>query len=241
MKDVHPILKWAGLGLIGAALVFGCAAWKAGSPSAAQRLADVTGARRFDQIEALRYTFNVKIADKVIHRAWTWEPPADRVTFAGTADQGGRIAYARADLASQPAQQLKNVDAWFINDNYWLLFPLRVAWDDTVTVTADDVPAALPIGSGKAERLIVRFPATGGYTPGDVYELFIDPAGRISQWIYRKGGAAQPTRTSTWEDYRTVGPLLLSLDRRGPDDSFRVWFTDVAVRVKGKAEWIAAN
>jgi hypothetical protein len=133
------------------------------------------------------------------------------------------------------------VDPWFVNDNYWLIFPLRLAWDQSATVAADASPAPLPIGTGQARRLVVRYPSNEGYTPGDVYELFIGASERIEQWIYRKGGDPQPTRITTWEDYRRVGPLTLSLDHRGPDGSFRVWFTDVGVRVSGQSGWMPAR
>jgi hypothetical protein len=159
------------------------------------------------------------------------------VTFKGTPEQGGTVVYERAVLAGQPGEQIKKVDPWFVNDNYWLIFPLRLYWDQSATVVEDEAPVNVPIGSGKARRLVVTYPKTEGYTPGDVYELFIDNSGRISQWIYRKGGDPKPTRVTTWEDYRREGPLTLSLDHNSPDGSFRVWFTDVAVRLAGRPEW----
>ena len=51
----------------------------------------------------------------------------------------------------------------------------------------------------------------------------------------------KPLEETTWEDYRRVGPLTLSLDHRGADGSFRVWFTDVAVRLAGQSAWISAQ
>jgi hypothetical protein len=122
-----------------------------------------------------------------------------------------------------------------------LIFPLRLYWDRSATVTADDAPANLPIGTAKARRIVVSYPTTEGYTPGDVYELFVDDSDRIVQWVYHKGGNPTPTRITTWEDYRKVGPLQLSLNRMGPDASFRVWFTDVAVRLAGKSDWDPAR
>ena len=50
------------------------------------------------------------------------------------------------------------------------------------------------------------------------------------QWIYRKGGADTPTRMSTWEDHRRIGPVTLCLNHQGADESFAVWFTEVAVQ-----------
>ncbi len=220
-------------------LLGGCAGWQR-SDSPRDRLADAYGLKNFAQVEELRYTFNVQLPDRVLSRAWSWEPKNDRVTFKGTAEQGGTLSYDRSVLAGQANEQVKKVDPWFVNDNYWLIFPLRLFWDQSATVTADESPAALPIGAGQAKRVVVRYPSNEGYTPGDVYELFIGASDRIEQWIYRKGGDPKPTRIATWEDYRRVGPLTLSLDHRGPDGSFRVWFTDVAVRVAGQSGWVSA-
>jgi hypothetical protein len=222
------------------ALLAGCAGWqRSGSPR--EQLGDAYGLKNFEQVEELRYTFNVQLPDRVISRAWSWEPKKDRVTFRGTAEQGGIVEYERSILAGPASETVRKVDPWFVNDNYWLIFPLRLAWDQSATVAADASPAPLPIGAGQARRLVIRYPANEGYTPGDVYELFIGASERIEQWIYRKGGDPKPTRITTWEDYRRVGPLTLSLDHRAPDGSFRVWFTDVAVRVSGQPEWMPAR
>jgi hypothetical protein len=219
---------------------WGCAGWHR-SASPRDQLADAYGLQNFDQVEELRYTFNVKLPDRVVSRAWSWEPKKDRVTFRGTADQGGTLTYERAVLVGQAGEQVKKVDPQFVNDNYWLLFPLRLYWDQSATVTVDEAPMNLPIGTGQAKRMVVKYPANEGYTPGDVYELFIDGAGRMTQWIYRKGGDPKPTRVTTWEDYKKVGPLTLSLDHNSADGAFRVWFTDVAVRLSGSAEWVMAK
>lgn len=228
------------IGILMSALLGGCSG-RQRFDSPREQLADVYGFNHFQQVEELRYTFNVQLPDRVISRAWSWEPKTDRVTFKGTSEQGGTFSYERSLLAGQPGERIQKVDPWFVNDNYWLVFPLRLRWDQSAAVVADEAPAPVPIGPGQAKRIIVRYPSNEGYTPGDVYELFIGASDRIEQWIYRKGGDPKPTRVTTWEDYRRVGPLTLSLDHRGADGSFRVWFTDVAVRLAGQSAWISAQ
>jgi hypothetical protein len=114
---------------------------------------------------------------------------------------------------------------------------LHLAWDTSAAITvAADRP--LPIGTGAATRITITFPSAGGYTPGDAFDLFVDKSNHVMQWIYRRGNAAVPTRTNLWEENRRVGPLFLSLNRPGADSTFRVWFTDVAVQLKGSANWL---
>ena len=85
---------------------------------------------------------------------------------------------------------------------------------------------------------MVSYPAAGGYTPGDVYDLYLDDRHRLTQWVYRRGGAEKPTRISTWEDHREVGPLTISLNHQGEDENFRVWFTNVGVKMAGADSWL---
>lgn len=216
------------------------------SPSPADDLRSViargSGVAAFDAIEEIAYTFHVKLPEREVSRSWVWAPAADRVTFRPAGDPQGELTYERGALASGSApERARAADPAFVNDNYWLLFPLRLTWDLSARLLEDPVPAALPIGSGRARRVVVTYPADEGYTPGDVYELFLDAEGRILQWVYSKAGSPSPTRVTTWEDWRPVGPLVLSLDRRGADGLFRVWFTNVAVRPKGAAGWIPAR
>ncbi|MGD9324211.1 MAG: hypothetical protein PVG26_09350, partial [Desulfobacterales bacterium] len=128
----------------------------------------------------------------------------------------------------------------FVNDNYWLLFPYHVAWDTTAKV--EDIGwKALPMGAGKTRCVVVSYPATGGYTPGDVYDLYLDDQYRLVQWVYRRGGSEKPTRISTWEDHRKVGPLTVSLNHQGEDQNFRVWFTTVGVMMVDADSWLYAQ
>ena len=203
------------------------------------RIADAYGYQYFGQIEQIQYTFNVKKGDEQVSRFWIWEPKLDKVTF-NAMNYKETITYFRGDLEADVANKFKKIDAWFINDYYWLLFPLLVARDTQVKVE-DIGRQKLPMGDGKAGCVVVTFPAYGGYTPGDIYELYLDDNFRLTQWVYRRGGSEKPTRITTWEDYRQAGPLTVALNHRGEDDNFRVWFTNVGVKMAGVEGWMFAN
>lgn len=191
----------------------------------------------------MRFTFHLHWGKLNAARSWVWEVKKDRVSFKGTDKQGKTVElnYLRSELSGQPAQQLKDTDSDFINDQYWLLFPFHLVWDKTAKVE-DTGMHKLPIGAGSIRRVVVSYPASGGgYTPGDSYELFIGRKNRIVQWVFHRGGAAKPTLATTWEDYRQLGPLTVSLDHKDAARSARIWFTDVAVKLGGSDQWLAAK
>lgn len=224
------------LGLMLLIGVSGCAGERGGPGAAgiAQKVAAAYGVDGFHSIDGLRFTFNAAIGDKTVRRAWQWEPQSGRVTFFAP---DGPVSFDRRTLSAASPEELRKLDAAFINDQYWLLFPLHLVWDEGVAL-ADLGEHPLPLGGGSARRLVATYPPSVGYTPGDVYELFVGGDDRIRQWVYRRGGAPEPTRTATWEDHRAVGPLVLSLDHRVPDGTFRVWFSDVALRLEGRPDWL---
>ncbi|MGD8366143.1 MAG: hypothetical protein PVG78_00765 [Desulfobacterales bacterium] len=219
--------------LVLAGLLAGCAGTATMDPEAAlrKRIGEAYGVSGFDRIDALRYTFNMQLKGRTVIRSWVWEPGTDRVVLQ--AEDGG-ADYQRNEVGE--SSELRAVDARFVNDNYWLLFPLHVYWDIN-TAVSDTGMAKLPIGPGEARRIVVSYPRGARYSPGDVYELFLDDRFRVQEWIYRKGGAAKPTRVATWEDHRRLGPLTVSLTHRSADGSFRLWFTDVGVKLKGEKLW----
>lgn len=204
-----------------------------------QNIAESYGLQHFGEVEKLQYTFNVKKGDDHVYRFWIWEPHLDRVTFKGM-DYQEAVTYNRNEISDDTLEKLKKIDAWFINDNYWLLFPYHVAWDSNAKVE-DTGRQRLPMGDGKARCVVVSYPAAGGYTPGDVYDLYLDDQYRLKQWVYRRGGSEKPTRISTWDDHRKVGPLTLSLNHQGEDQNFRVWFTNVGVKMIGADSWLFAQ
>ena len=204
-----------------------------------QQIARAYGSNSFYQIEVIEYTFNVKIGDKYIQRSWVWWPRVEKVEFISGSGQES-MQYNRRELAQNPPQNVKQIDAWFINDNYWLLFPIHLAWDQQAAVE-DTGDRELPMGQGSAKCVVVSYPKTGGYTAGDIYELFVDENHMLTQWVYRRGGSPTPTRITSWEDHRRLGPLTISLNHRGDDGKFRVWFTNVAIKLSDSLEKIEAE
>jgi hypothetical protein len=211
----------------------------------AEQIAKTYGVDSFGQIEAIRYTWNVQSPGRNVSRVWDWEPKTGRVSFEGKDNEGKpvKVTYIRSQLDSQPANVKAEVDLAFVNDNYWLLFPLHAYWDKSATVTAQGVKP-LPLGNGSAELVTVKYPSEGGYTPGDTWDLYVGKDNRVEQFVYHRGGPMKPsTVIATWEGYKKAGPLLISTDHHGTADGnpMRIFITDVAVKLNGSDNWTSAQ
>ena len=212
----------------------------------AERVAKAYGLDSYGQIEAIRYTWNAQFPGVSVSHPWVWEPKTNKVTYEGKDKDGKpvKVSYLRTELGSQTDAVKNEIDPSFINDNYWTLFPFHAYWDTSATVT-DDGSRKLPIGSGSADLVAVKYPAeAGGYTPGDTWELYVGKDNRVEQFVYHRGGTKKPSLvTATWAGYKKAGPLLISTEHRGTADGapLHVFLSDVAVKLAGSDTWIKAE
>ena len=227
-------------------LVLVATSWAQSRPPIFEKVAKTYGVDSWNQIEAIRYTWNLQFGPLNISRSWEWEPKTTKVSYQGK-DKDGKpvnVTYMRSQLGSQPDSVKNDVDPAFINDNYTLLFPLKAYWDTSPTVI-DQGMYNLPVGNGMAELVAVKYPAEGGgYTPGDTWELYIGKDNRVEYFVYHRGGAKKPSLLhATWGGQKKAGPLLISTDHRGNADGkpIRVFFSDVSVKMTGSDTWIKAQ
>ena len=193
------------------------------------KIARAAGVDGFEAVDSMSYTFHADLGEKTVARSWVWLPETDKVTLHGETDSED-VSYLRSEVSSDETGKLATIDQQFVNDLYWLIFPLQVAWDSGVVIEPlpEDAAGVVPeVPSG----LRVRYSDGVGYTPGDVYDLFYDKDFRVTHWVFRKAGSAEPTRVSEWKDYQSFGPLSISLNRLSPDNSVRIWFDGVSVEL----------
>jgi hypothetical protein len=215
------------------------------SASVREQIAKTYGLDEFGQVEAIRYTWNAQFPGVNISRAWVWEPKTGRVSYEGKDKDGKPVkaTYIRSQLNNQPDNVKNDIDPAFVNDNYWLLFPLHAYWDTSADVQ-DKGPQPLPQGNGSADLVVVKYPSDGGYTPGDTWDLYVGKDNRVEQFVYHRGGTKKPgVVIATWEGYKKAGPLLISTDHNGTADgnTLRIFISDVAVKVTGSENWISAQ
>ncbi len=71
MTSVQKVFTSVWITGVFALFAFGCSGLQhSSSTSPRDRLADAYGIKDFNQVEELRYTFNVKVGDKVTSRSW---------------------------------------------------------------------------------------------------------------------------------------------------------------------------
>jgi hypothetical protein len=212
-------------------------------PPLAKQVAKTYGLDSFGKVEAIRYTF--AIPGLVPPRTWEWNPKTDTVTYDGKDKQGNpvKVTYKRAELDSQSDAVKTQIDPGFVNDQYWLLLPFHVVWDGA-SVT-DDGMHETPLGKKSTERIVVKY-ASGGYSPGDTWELYVGADKRVQEMTYHRAVAVPGLPNlvnATWEGYKKAGPLLFSTEHHGTADGqpFALNFTDVAVKMTGSKDWINAQ
>jgi hypothetical protein len=219
--------------------------WAQSRPPILEQVAKAYGLDSWDNITAIRYTWHAQFPGVDVSRTWTWEPKTNKVTYEGKDKDGKPVTatYLRSQLSSQPENVQKQIDPAFNNDNYWLLFPLHAYWDTGATVTNEGMKK-LPIGTGSATLVPVKYSGDGGYTPGDTWDLYIGKDNRVVQFVYHRGGPVKPSVViATWTGYKKAGGLDISTEHRGTADGkpLHLWMTDVAVKVTGSDAWVDAK
>jgi hypothetical protein len=226
-------------------LALAAMSWAQKAPIA-NEIAKAYGVDSWDKVEAVRYTWHAQFPGVDVARAWTWEPKTGQVSFEGKDKDGKpvKVTYPSNQLASQPANVKDEIEPGFINDQYWALFPFHVVWDGSSTVT-DDGMQKLPIGTGSARRVTVKYPAeAGGFTPGDTWTLYVGKDNRVEQFVYHRGGDKKPSVViAKWIAYKKAGPILFATDHPGTADGkpLRIFLTEVAVKLTGSDTWIDAK
>lgn len=213
---------------------FSVASFSQSTNQLAKKVAEAYGFNNFNNVKSITFTFNIKSKNRAFARNWYWEPSTNKVTFNGTGKDGKDITYSYFTGNIDKKDSLKvYVDARFINDQYWLIFPFHLIWDKKAEIKGDGMVKS-PISKKNSQHLIVKYPASaGGYTPGDIFELYIGKDNLIHEWVYRAGGKKGGTAL-TWEGYKKFDGLNISTMHNVEDNAFKLWFTDIKVELNSK-------
>ncbi|MCH7399897.1 hypothetical protein MM236_18020 [Belliella sp. DSM 107340] len=189
--------------------------------STPQKVAKAYGFENFEKINSIAYTWNVQAGDIVRTRDWKWNIQERTVYFA---DADTSYTYS-LDL---PHEKLPKADAGFINDKYWLMYPFQLMWDSGYTYEeSKDVPS--PISGEVGTKLTIVYNNEDGYTPGDAYDLYLDEAFMIREWVFRKGNGTEG-RAFTWETEQTFEGVTFATEHYNDQGVKFIWFTNIEVK-----------
>ncbi len=196
-----------------------------------QRIVEAAGADQFHRFEQVAFTFNVIRPEGDIKRSFDWNTRTNVVTYTEPGKEP--VTYDHDEITKDSPADLRKIDGRFINDGFWFLLPVHLSWSSDVMVE-DKGMTDLPIGEGKARRVTVSYAKQGGgYTPGDVYEVYLNDNDMPIQWAFHEAGGEKANLICTWEGHKKLGPLHLSLDHKTADGGFRLWISNVSATLKG--------
>jgi hypothetical protein len=212
----------------------------------AEQIAKAYGLDSYEQVEAIRYTFNLRGAISV-SRSWVWEPKTGQISYEGVGKDGKpvKVTFVPSKLAADSPIRKDKIDWFFVNDNYWAFLPFHLYWDSWGVKVQDMGMQKLPLGNGSAKLVTFKYP-NGGYTPGDTWDLYVGSDNLFREMVYHRGSPKSPVPalvTVTWAGYKKVGPLTFSTEHRGTADGkpLHLFFSNVGVKLIGSDTWVNAQ
>ena len=192
--------------------------------NAGNKIAVANGFNNFKKVQMLEFTFNAqRDTAKASSRHWQWFPQTNDVVFI---TDSSTIKFKRNDTTTQ---ELKKLNAKFTNDEYWLVYPFHLNMDKGFDLVDSSLKTA-PICGKEMHKITVKYNDKDGYTPGDMYDLFLDENDRIQEWVYHNAGSAEPSMITSWENYKDFNGLQLSQEHKSKDGKFHLWFTGIQVK-----------
>lgn len=189
----------------------------------AEEIAYAHGFEHWNKVKTFEFTFGGKMEEPNSGRSWKWNPKSSDVTLMTSKDT---ISYNRSSMDSSAIK----ADRAFINDKFWALIPFQLVWDE-VEYKSDSIKAS-PISKTQLNKLTITYPAEGGYTPGDAYDIYYDKEYIIKEWSFRKGNAAEPSLSNTFENYQDFNGLKIALEHKRSKDDWNLLIRNIKVELE---------
>lgn len=188
-----------------------------------QKIAARAGYDSWQQAARIKFSFNVvKNGQQLRSRGWEWDKTTDQITLTS---KDLNLQYYRNTAMDSITLQ---ADASFVNDSYWLLVPFKLVTDMGTSITYTTTSVA-PISKQNLHMLTITYGDTGGYTPGDAYDVYYDSNYHIKEWAYRRGNGTTAQLTTTFENYQTYNGITFATDHVFPDGVTSINFSDIQV------------
>lgn len=204
-------------------LVVSCNEKEAEKPlNALEKVAYAHGFEHWNQVDEIKFTFNVDRDTTHFERSWEWRPKKNEVTLI---KDGKKLNFNRDQILSD--EELA-ADKNFINDVYWLLAPYKLVWDEHKTYS-EPVMDIAPISKDSLQKLTIVYESQGGYTPGDAYDFYIDKNNMVQEWVYRENNSTTNCMITTWESYKDYNGLKIATMHQNDNGVFKLYFTGIKV------------
>ncbi|MEO1030876.1 MAG: hypothetical protein AAFX55_05705 [Bacteroidota bacterium] len=192
----------------------------------AEKIANAHGFENWKNVAEVRFTFKVdRDTIKGKGRSWVWRPKDDKVkmTIGET-----EVAYSRRQIDSAHI----GADQGFINDKFWLLVPFQLVWDASATIS-EPKEMVSPIKKDSLQMITLTYPNdSGGYTPGDAYDIFFDDKYMIREWVFRQGNSEKPSLTTTFENYKDFNGIKIAIDHKQEGGNWNLNFADINITLE---------
>jgi len=188
------------------------------------KIAEANGINNFKNVQMLEFTFNVqRDTAKPSSRHWQWFPKTNDIVFI---TDSITTKFKRGDTSTAT---LKRLNARFTNDEYWLLYPFHLVWDTGFELRDSSMKTA-PISGKNLRKITAKYNNKDGFTPGDMYDVYVDENNRIQEWAFHSGGKPEPSLITTWEDYKSFSGIQIAQKHKSKDGKFNLWFTGIIVK-----------
>ena len=187
-----------------------------------EKIAYANGFEKWKEVSSIKFTFNVDREAEHFERTWLWNTDSNMVTMTTRQDT---ITYNRKAVDSS----MTATDGGFVNDKFWLLAPYQLVWDQQNFTFEHTENVEAPISKKPMHKLTTVYANDGGYTPGDAYDYYFEDDFIIKEWVYRKANQPEPNMATTWEDYKDLKGLHISMMHKRADADFSLYFTGVEV------------
>ncbi|WP_350292990.1 hypothetical protein [uncultured Croceitalea sp.] len=187
-----------------------------------EKVANAHGFENWKNVTQIAFRFNVDRDSTHFERSWVWRPKTNDITRISNGDT---LSYNRKTMDSIAYK----TNGGFINDRYWLLAPFNLIWDSANFQYTHSEGEMAPIAKKPMNKLTIVYKNEGGYTPGDAYDFYFADDYLIREWVFRKTNQAEPSMTTTWENYNNYNGIIIATDHKKDESVFNLFFDDIAI------------
>jgi len=190
-----------------------------------EKVANAHGFKNWDKVNKIEFTFNVDRDSSHFERSWIWKPKTNAITSISGKDT---LRYNRKTMDSVAYK----TNGGFINDRYWLLAPFNLLWDKNNFEYTHTANRTAPISKKPMHKLTIVYANEGGYTPGDAYDFYFENDYLIREWVFRKANQAEPSMTTTWENYVNHNGFHFAMEHKKANENFNLFFDRIQTELK---------